>query len=552
MNFINYISGKNLTTEERKARKQKYTFGLISGVMLGISFPPVPFPYLIFVALIPYLFKLEKLNGLGEINRFTYFTAFIFNIITLYWVGSWTPDADPFLLIAGTVLMFFNPLLFLIPSTLFYFAKRKISTKTAMLSFPLFWVTYEYLYSVTEFRFPWLTLGNSLPYFRSYIQIADIIGAYGLSLLILYVNLFLFYSLKLFFEKKLVNSFYLSTGLTLLILPIIYGNIKINDFELPAEKIKVGLVQPNLNPWKKWEVGNLNEQLNMYFELSEKAVDEGAQILVWPETALPVYLLTGRYEKEVKRIRSFLDSNSVSLITGMPNVKFYHNPSLAPEDAKHLKNSKTLYTSYNSALAFNPGMEEVQTYGKIKLVPFGEKVPYVEKLPFLGKWIKWNVGISSWNTGTDTTVFIIDNGKLKRPVKAAAVICIESIYPGFVASFVKKGGEFIAVVTNDSWYGNSSGPYQHKEISVLRAVENRRFVVRAANGGISCIIDPLGNTLEETKMFERTVLTGEIVPMKNITFYTAHPLLVPALVLVFTGIIILIMIINSIRRKTGR
>ena len=544
--------GKDLTPEQRKIRKRKYAFGFISGVLLGLSFPPVPLPYLVFVSLIPYLIQLEKLNGLGEINRFTYFTAFVFNLITLYWVGSWTPDADPFLLIAGTVLMFFNPLLFLIPSTLFYLAKKNFSFKIAVLLLPVFWVTYEYLYSVTEFRFPWLTLGNSLPYFGSYLQIADVVGVYGLSLLIFYVNIFFFYTLKFYFEEKKLSYTYLVLGLILLIVPIIYGNIKFAKYTLPSSKVKVGLIQPNLNPWKKWEAGNLDEQLDLYFALSEKAINKGAQVLIWPETALPVYLLTGKYEKEVRRIKSFIDSNSVSLITGMPNVKFYHDISKAPEDAKQLKNSESLYTSHNSVLVFNPTSEDVQTYGKIKLVPFGEKVPYVEKLPFLGKWIKWNVGISSWNTGRDTTVFTLKNKSFNRAVKTAGIICIESIYPDFVASFVEKGAEFIAVVTNDSWYGNSSGPYQHKEISVVRAVENRRFVVRAANGGISCIIDPLGRTIKSSSMFERTVIVGDVYLSNKITFYTKHKLLIPTIVLMLTILVLLFVVGNLFKQKFGK
>ncbi len=540
-----------MTPQKRKVRKQKYLYGFISGVLLGLSFPPIPLPYLAFVAFVPYLLKLEKLSGLGEINRFTYFTAFIFNLVTLYWVGSWTPDADPFLLIAGTVLMFFNPLLFLIPSTLFYFAKKSFPLRFSVFLLPVFWVTYEYLYSVTEFRFPWLTLGNSLPYFNSFIQIADVVGAYGLSLLVFYINIFVFYNLKFYFTNKRISYSYLIIALILLIFPVIYGNIKIAEYTLPSSKVKVGLIQPNLNPWKKWQAGNLDEQLDLYLNLSRKAIEKGAQVLVWPETALPVFLLNGSYQKQLQRIHNFLDKNSVSLITGMPNAKFYFEPEKAPPDAKKIKNSKTLYTSYNSALAFNPYTVEVQTYGKIKLVPFGERVPYVEKLPFLGKWIKWNVGISSWNTGTDTTVFTLKIKDLNKIVRAAPLICIESIYPDFVASFVDKGAEFIAVVTNDSWYGNSSGPYQHKEISVLRAVENRRYVVRAANGGISCIIDPLGRTVKSSRMFERTVVVGDVYLLNEITFYTKHKLLIPTIVLFITVLVLLFVAINSLKQKLG-
>ncbi len=547
MSFFKNIFKRYSTKEEKKKHRRNLLFGLLSGILLGISFPPVPLPYFIFIALVPYLYVLEKLDGLGEINRFTYFTAFIFNIITLYWVGSWTPDADPFLMISGTVLMFFNPILFLIPSTLYYFSKKLFSKQISLLLLPVFWVTYEFAYSVTEFRFPWLTLGNGLPYFNRYIQIADIIGVYGLSLLILYTNILIYKALSNYYKYKKFNIKYILNVLLILLIPLIYGAIKINSFAHSNKKIKVGLIQPNFNPNKKWDAGNLETQLELYLSLSDSAINKGAQLLIWPETALPVYLLSGRYSIQVAQIRKYLDSNNIPLITGMPDVEFYPFGKNAPPHAKPVKKSKTLYTSYNSILCFNPNEEKIQKYGKIKLVPFGEKIPYVEYFPWLNKWIKWNVGISSWNTGRDTVVIKIKNGLAQYNV--GAVVCIESIYPDFVSQFVRKGANFIAIVTNDSWYGNSSGPYQHKEISVLRAVENRRTLVRAANGGISCIIDPLGNTIKHTKMFTRTNLVGKVELRNGRTFYTMHPLLIPYTVCSISILVIILFIGMKIKKK---
>ncbi|GBD89412.1 apolipoprotein N-acyltransferase [bacterium BMS3Abin04] len=547
MIFFKNIFKRYSTKEERKKHRRNLLFGLLSGILLGISFPPVPLPYFVFIALIPYLYVLEKLDGLAEINRFTYFTAFIFNIITLYWVGSWTPDADPFLMISGTVLMFFNPILFLIPSTLYYFSKKLLSRQISLFLLPIFWVSYEFAYSITEFRFPWLTLGNSLPYFNQYIQIADIVGVYGLSLLILYANVTIYKVIFDYIKYKKFNIRYILIALLILFVPLIYGVIKINNYVHSNKKIEVGLIQPNLNPNKKWDAGNLDAQLDLYLSLSDSAIKKGAELLIWPETALPVYLLSGRYSKEVTQIRKYLDSNNVSLITGMPNVEFFPNPENAPPHAKPVKNSKTLYTSYNSILGFNPNEAKIQKYGKIKLVPFGEKIPYVEYFPWLNKWLKWNVGISSWNTGRDTVVMKIKEGSIQYNV--GAVVCIESIYPDFVSQFVKKGANFIAIVTNDSWYGNSSGPYQHKEISVLRAVENRRTVVRAANGGISCIIDPLGNTIKHTEMFTRTSLVGEVELRSGLTFYTRYPLFIPYTVCFISVLTIILFVGIEIKRK---
>lgn len=540
---MKFLFKSYLSPEEKKRKRKQLLLGLISGVLLGLSFPPVPVPYFAFVALIPYLFVIESREGLGEINRFTYFTMFFFNITTLYWVGSWTADADPFLLIAGTLLMFWNPILFLIPSTFYYLSKKYIDKTFALYGLPVFWIFYEYIYTVSDFRFPWLTLGNSQPYFLPFIQIADIIGVYGLTLIILYINIFLFKITKKLLSEKRFSWRHGITTLLLFFVPMIYGAVRMSNFEFPDKKASVGLIQPNLNPWKKWDAGNLNEKLDLYFELSQRAIDDGAEIVVWPESALPVYLLSGSYQKEADRIHEFVDRNNVHLITGMPDATFYFNKENAPEEAKPTASGQSVYVSYNSILYFSPRSKHVAKYGKIKLVPFGEKVPLVEYIPFLGDLIKWNVGITSWNTGKEIVVHSTSVDEFE--ISIGGVICIESIYPDFCAEFVSKGANILVVVTNDSWYGNSSGPYQHKEFSVIRAVENRRSVVRAANGGISCYIDPLGNTIEHTEMFTKDYLVVEPVLNSEMTFYTKYHLLFP----IISIIGVLAVVIYSVKEK---
>ncbi len=530
------------TDKEKKVNKKELILGFFSGILLGLSFPPIPLTYLIFTAMVPYLLVLEKRNTLAEINRFTYFTIFFFNLTTLYWVGSWTKDADPFLMVAGSVLMFFNPIVFLIPSTLYYYAKKYFNKDFAIYLLPWFWLFYEYIYSITDFKFPWISLSNGLPYLNSYIQIADVIGSYGLTVLIIYTNIFAYKLLVNFELKGKCDCKFLLLFLIFLLAPIIYGQIKINSYEPTNSKIKVGLIQPNLNPNKKWEVGNLDEQIDNYFDLSYQASEQNVDLIIWPETALPVYLMTEQYSREAKRIQDYVDRFRVPILTGMPHANFYFDATKAPAEAKPVKNSDILYTSYNSILFFSPD-KEVEQYGKIKLVPFGEKVPLVDAFPVLGKWIKWNVGISSWNTGTDTVVFEGTSYISEEQYKVGGVICIEAIYPDFIAAFVNKGAEFIAVVTNDSWYGNSSGPYQHKEMQVLRAVENRRSLVRAANGGISCIINPLGITTESTEMFSKGILVGDVELRNEKTFFTENPILFPKIaifisVLVFMNFIV--------------
>ena len=160
---------------------------------------------------------------------------------------------------------------------------------------------------------------------------------------------------------------------------------------------------------------------------------------------------------------------------------------------------------------------------------------------------KWGVGLSGWNVGKDTLVFKLPMNK--DTVKIGGLVCYESIFPLFVTNFVKRGAQFIVVVTNDSWYGNSSGPYQHEDFAILRAVENRRSVVRCANGGISCIINPLGKIESETKMFTKTVLVGNVELRSEKTFYTEHPAIITTIISIISLWIVGLNILLYIKNK---
>jgi apolipoprotein N-acyltransferase len=520
-----------LTPEEKKERRKERLLLILSGIMMGISFPPFPFPFQLFMlaGLVPYLMVLEKRERLVDLNRASYLMSFVFSIITLYWVGSWQKEADPFLMISGGLLMFVNPVFFMIPTTLLYFCRNIFSKKTAVYFFPLFWVTYEYLYMLTDLSFPWLTLGSGLSHFYLFIQAADIVGAVGLSLIVVYINIFIAKGLQSRKTSPKAFKINISIAAGILAVVIIYGIIRVSTFKISDNKVKVGLIQPNLDPWGKWNGGKLEDLTSDYLNLSRQAVSKGAKVIFWPETALPIYLLDGSSNTILDSIYNFINKNNVYLITGMPDIIYYRQGDKMPDDVKFNKQGDFYYATYNAILLFSPGTREVTHYGKSKLVPFGERVPFVDQLPFLGDLIKWGVGLTGWNVGQDTTVFKLPLDNRKDTLKIDGLVCYESIYLYSIPKFIEKGADLISVVTNDSWYGNSSGPYQHKEMSVLRAVENRRTVVRAANGGISCIIDPLGRTITESKMFTIDEITGDVFIQENKTFFTSHPLIIPVI-----------------------
>lgn len=525
-----------------REKKGDWLLAVLSGVILGLSFPPFPFPFLSFIALIPFFIIIEKRESISAINRISYIMFFCFTIVTLYWVGSWTAEADPFLMLSGVALMFVNPFLYLIITTMYGLSRKVFGKKYSIYLIPFFWAAFEFLYGITDLRFPWLILGNSQAFFLQFIQIAEIIGASGLTILIIIINILLYQAYKSYKEGKF-KAVFIIAAIIIFSSIYIYGIFKIAGFETSSKTVKVGIVQPNINPWDKWSGGNINDQLDIYLEQSAEVVQKGARIIFWPESALPVYLLSGNYDPELSRIYSFVQSNNVHLITGMPDINFYYNEAVKPAEAKKTQ-SGISYTTYNSIYYFSPGTNDIQKYRKNLLVPFGEHVPFVEQLPFLGDWIKWQVGISSWNIGKEQNV--IEISESNSSINVGSVICIESIYPDYVAKFIQKGANFIAVVTNDSWYGYSSGPFQHKEIGVMRAVENRRTVIRCANGGISCIIDASGKTIVQSKLFTKAVIVDYVELRDEITFYSQYPLIIPYLSLLFVLLTIMFYLINRL------
>jgi apolipoprotein N-acyltransferase len=544
--LLKIFSRDTLSAEQKILRRKDRFLLIISGILFGISFPPFPFPVtlLIFFFLIPYLLVIKKKSTLLDINKSSYLFFFILSLITLYWVGSWQSKADPFLMIGGGVLIFFFPVVLLIISSLFYLTKKIFSFNIALWLLPIHWVTVEYLLTLTDLKFPWLTLGHSLAKFTAFIQIAEIIGSYGLSLLILYINVFLFKAVENFEANRFKAIQYSIISVLIFSAVVIYGFVVI-DKNKNERKIKVGVVQPNLDPWEKWQTGGLTDLLNNYFELSDLCIKQGAKLIIWPETALPVYLLSAEYTYLTDSIYSYIRNNNVHLLTGMPDFRvYYENP---PKDAKYSQTGDYYFTTYNSILLFNPNTSEIQKYGKMHLVPLGEKVPFIESLPFLGDFFKWNVGISSWNTGQDTTVFNLTQNQ--DTIRLAGLVCFESVFPSFVSEFAKRGAEFLVVITNDSWYGNSSGPYQHKEFAALRAVENRKSVVRSANGGISCLINEFGITEYETKMFTRDAFVVDVPLNNKVTFYSANPNIIPILSVAFSVWIIGINILSLVKKR---
>jgi apolipoprotein N-acyltransferase len=477
------------------------------------------------VALVPLLILLERPGSYFQKFRFLYLTFFIASCIALYWVGGFTHMRDPYLMMAGGLLLLAEPVFFSLIMLTYSFVRKKLGLTIALIALPAIWVTWEWLYAYGQFSFPWLTLGNTQTYYLQKIQFAEITGVYGISFWVVAINVLVF----LLFLEATKAGWKLTQRKTLLMLtaifalyiaPTIYG-ITVNEKEFmqrSPNELKVGIVQPNTDPWEKWTGENSMDQrwhqVEQYLAMTDAQRKDSIDISVWPETAVLFNLPSSRYYDQ---FRSAIDSMNVSIITGFVDYHFYENGE-APVASSIISGTTVHYDSYNSVMFAEPHVPFVQRYAKMRLVPFAERIPYADEVPFLIEPLRWGVGISNWGIGKDSTVFEDHRHKSKF----LAMVCYESIFPEFVSSFVKRGAEFLVFITNDSWWGNTSGARQHAQIAVLRAIENRRWVVRCANGGISCFIDPMGRMYDKTSMYTQASIVHSIEPRSEQTFYTRH------------------------------
>ena len=503
---------------------------LLTGLMLGLAFPPSHFGVLAWFGLVPLLIVLADLSRARHALGYTYLAMLVFHAITLSWTGGYSHGNDPYMLIAGTVTILVHPLFYFLPIGAYLWVKRRLGDLSALAALPFFWVAYEYSHTLTEWSFPWLTLGNTQTYDLARIQFISLTGVLGLSFWILLLNVlgYLLYSSIARRGTLRGNSGAWGTFaaiVLLAILPALYGVWILSDTEETKEAegkttITVGIVQSNTDPWQKW-AEPARSVMRKYIGLSEDLLATSdsprPDLVLWPETAVPFYLLSEREQFARRDLRAAIDSMDVPVLTGLPNAVFYPDSASAPRTAKVSRLTGQRYDSFNAAALIQPGTDTIQWYGKMKMVPFAERVPYADAISFID-FLRWGVGIGGWQIGRDTTIFV----ERKTGTRFCAVICYESVYPDFVAGFVRKGAEFITIITIDSWWGRMPGAFQHKQFAVLRAVENRRWIARCAVGGISCYIDPFGHTFDATELFTRATLSRTIGRSVRLTPYTRH------------------------------
>jgi len=473
---------------------EKLLLALLSGFMLTASFPPSPVYFLAWFALVPLLKSLEN-EAPPAALRLGFAAGLAHNLTLVYWVvvvmGHYGHLPLP---VSVSVLILFSLYLSIYPA-LFAWG-YSLTGRSFLGSFKVaaLWVSLEYVRANILTGFPWCLLGHTQYLNLEAIQVADLVGAYGTSFMIV-LSSALIYGLLL--EQNL-GRWKLEAPLVLLVLALSlgYGLYRVSDSPAPQGSVRVAIAQGNIDQSIKWNPAYQEKTVQIYRSLTLQSRPFGPDLVVWPETAVPLFFQDG--EPLARSVLHMAREAETHLIFGSPAYK----------------KGKGSVSFFNRAYLTSPGGDILASYDKVHLVPFGEYVPMKRFLPFVQRLV---VAAGDFLPG-DRVV------PLKHPKAAAGVlICFESIFPELGRAMTENGAALLVNLTNDAWYGMSSAPFQHFSMAVFRAVENRRPVIRAANTGISAFILPSGKILEQSDLFTEALLTKEIpLPGSGLTLYTRY------------------------------
>ncbi len=466
-----------------------YLYASISGVLLVLAFPKPDLWPVAWVALVPLFMSIEQKRP-TEAFRYGYVFGVVLFFGTQYWISHsirYYGGGGPLMSYSVVLLLCMYEAIYTGVFCLIASKAIRNSAIVATLVIPAVWTALEYLRGVLLTGFPWSFIGYTQTECVHLIQLSDITGVYGLSWLVVLVNL-LVYGIAV----KRQGTLKWALALVLVGLCFGYSYVRFTTLSNTPEKdvLKVALIQPNVDQSHKWDKTFKDRIIKKYFRLTSLALKQRPDLIIWPETALIFYY--GSEKQYTERLNRFIKSNGFYLLTGAPLIR------------NIIKNKDGIYQyiTSNSAILLGPDGNLRGLYDKIHLVPFGEYVPLRKILFFVQRLVE---GIGDFKRGDTYSVFEI---KRKR---FFVVICYEAIFPGLVRTFPEA--DFMVNITNDAWFGNTSGPYQHTEMARLRAVERRISLVRVANTGISEVVDPLGRVLYRSNLNTETT---KVIQLKGL------------------------------------
>ena len=491
----------------------------LSGVMLGLGFPPSPLTWLIIFSWIP-LLVME--NGIYERDQrvhprkvwwYSFHAVFVWTVIATFWVMNTA-------LLAGLVANIVNATLMATVILIIHLVRHQLNAKWSILVFISFWISFEYVHHYWDLSWPWLARGNALAESPWAIQWYEYTGAFGGSLWVWLIN---YSGYKLFTGWRDRKAGQLTLYVSLILIPLcislwIWNSIQ----ESSAAPVSVTVVQPNFEPhYEKFDIPQF-EQSKRFLQLSFEHVDSTTRYLVYPETSFEGIRLNSFRENPVMNLfQSMVDSfPDLRLVTGISSFRVLEKNQLKDVNYRTHINAQgdtTLWDIQNAAVQMTAGQKDYQIYFKSKLVPGPEMFPLKDFLFFLKPIVdKLGGTIEGHTMQADRGVFT------GGPLNVAPIICYESIYGDFTGGYVRKGATAFFIVTNDGWWDLTPGHVQHLKIGALRAIEHRRPIARSANTGVSCFINIKGQILQPTKYGETTAITGSIIPETRITFYTKY------------------------------
>lgn len=506
------------------AFKSKWLPVILGGLALTASFPKMGVSGLAWIALVPLLIALRGLTP-AEAFRTGMVFGLIHYVTLLYWVVltmhnygylPWWQSVALLILLAAYLALY--------PGLFAWMVIRLCRTPAHLILLaPVLWVALEYIRGFMLTGFPWGLVGYSQFNRLNIIQISDMFGVYGISFLVVLVNAAGYVLLLFAAQKKWIahqarrRDAVMAVGLPLILigLTLIYADTRIHAVDRSAAQAgsnRVAIVQGNIDQARKWDPAFQIATTRKYVDLTLSDPARDAELVVWPETATPFYF--GASPKLTRLVSDAVRQAKVHLLVGSPSVE---------GDAQR-------HSYYNSAYLVGPDGRAIGRYDKVHLVPFGEYVPLKRLLSFVGKLVAQVGDFSSGEKGRTLAW-----GADRPPI--GVQICYEIIFPGLSRALVKNGAGVLVNLTNDAWFGKSAAAAQHFSMTVFRAVENRRSLLRCANTGISGFVDPAGRIVERTDLFEDAVVVRDVAALTGTTVYTQFGDLLPLACLLVIGLL---------------
>ena len=468
-------------------------------MLLALSFPKFGDGMVAWVALAPLLVALAEAPSPAHGFRLGYVTGAISSLGLVYWTSIVVVQFGGLARPIGIAVMVLLCLaLALFPSVFGWMVARWRRTHgpAAVLLAPVAWVATEILRAHTLFDFSWCLLGYSQHASLPIIQIARYGAVYGVSFVVAAVSSTL--AFLVVERRRGPRTFAVLGTAALLALVWMHGEWRLGQSVPEVGRLRVGLVQASIAQDEKWDAAHAWANVDRHLELTRRAAAAGARLVAWPESALP-FLFDGE-PVVAGQLRDLVRQSGLYLLFGNDDR----------EDGADGRGR-----IWVGAKMLDPRGELVLRYHKIRLVPFGEYVPIQSVLTLGGRFsAKLVQAAGDFTPGEDYALGAVDG----HPV--AAFICYEAIFPDLVREFAARGAQLLVNITNDGWYGRTSAPYQHFAMAKFRAVENERYLVRAANTGISAVVDPRGRVVARTELFDRTVLVHDVPLLAGTTFYS--------------------------------